>query len=101
MGSSEGDQRFEKLLRGIGFAVLNVQKASLTDPREGVELREVRFKLDADHRTSVLVICKGVGADGDLVAFTGAPDMETAMLALGKALAGGTLKWREDRPFGL
>lgn len=100
MGRSEGDVRFEKLLRSLGYAVLRLQQASEPGSSGDVELREVRFKLDCDNRTSVLVICKGVRGSASEVAFVGAPDLETAVLAVGKAIAGGALKWREDRPWG-
>lgn len=100
MARSEGDARFDKLLRSLGFAVLRLERSGPGGEAEGVELTEVRFKLDADNRTSVLVICKGTEEGQQLVAFVGGPDLSTAMIAVGKALAGRALKWREDRPYG-
>lgn len=99
MARSEGDVRFEKLLRGLGFAILNLQKAAELEAVGTARLTEVRFKLDADNRTSVLVICKGVLGDGKKIAFVGAPDLETAVLAVGRSVAAGALKWREDLPY--
>lgn len=99
MASSEGDVRFEKLLRALGYACLRVQKGANGGFDGDIVLNEVRFKLDQDNRTSVLVIVKAASGEGKKVAFVGGPDFETAMLALGKALAGASLKWREDRPY--
>ena len=100
MGRSEGDERFDKLLRGLGYAVLGIQKEGDEERNPSILLTEVRFKLGADNRTSVLVVIKGRAGDGAVVAFLGTPSLETAVLALGKSLKAGSLRWREDRPYG-
>lgn len=94
------DGRFERLLRQIGYAVLRLQRENTDTRNSGVRVTDVRFKLDADNRTSVLVILKGVADDGEKVAFVGGPDLESAVIAVGKRLEGETLRWREDRPWG-
>ena len=95
----EADEKFEKLLRALGYAVLRLQKANGESGPDAVRVTDVRFKLDADSRTSVLVILKGVVDGSGVVAFAGGPNLETAVLAVGGKLAGGGLKWREDRPW--
>lgn len=95
----ESDERFERLLRALGYAVLKLQKRNGTPDAQGVRLTEIRFKLDADNRTSVLVILKGDGGDGPVVGFAGGPDMETAVLSAAAKIEGGGVRWREDRPW--
>lgn len=94
-----GDERFEKQLRGLGYAVLRIQGASEGGDLGAVRLVEVRAKLDADNRTSVLLILKGVLDGEQQVAFVGGPDFETAVFTLGKKLAGEGLRWRYDPPW--
>lgn len=96
---SDGDQRFEAQLRAIGFALLRLQQANGGDGVEEPRVTDIRFKLDADNRTSVLVVLKGVQEGQVMVAFAGGPDLETAVIAVGKKVAGGALRWREDRPW--
>lgn len=97
LGTAE--QRFEKQLRALGYAVLRIQRANNVDEKTGVRVTDVRIKLDADNRTSVLVILKGVSEEGARVAFVGGGDLEGAVIAVGKRLSGEALKWREDRPW--
>lgn len=99
MGQSEADKRFEKTLRALGYAILQMQRAAEQGDPQGCVLREVRFKLDADNRTSVLAILKGDADVGQRIAFVGGPDLEGAVHAVGKALGAGVLKWREDLPY--
>lgn len=96
---TEADERFERTLRALGFAVLRLQKANETAGEDGVRVTDLRFKLDADAGTSVLAVVKGVRGQEELVAFTGGPDLETAVLSLGKKVQAGGLRWREDRPW--
>lgn len=99
MGRSEADARWERLLRALGLAVLTLQKHAGDGTVGDVALTEIRFRLDADNRTSVLVILKGYGQDGLRVGFVGALDLESAVIAAAKALAAGVVRWREDRPY--
>lgn len=98
--NGEADVRFERTLRALGFAVLNLQKANEKAGRDGVRVTDIRFKLDADNRTSVLVILKGVREEEALVGFTGGPDLEVAVLSAAGKLSAGAVRWREDRPYG-
>lgn len=100
MHKGEGDARFERLLRALGYGVLTIQKASGDRGDGGVLLNEIRFKLDADNRTSVLVILKGTMGADKVIGFTGAPNLETAVLAVKQKLEGGAVRWREDLPYG-
>ena len=99
MGRSEADQRFERLLRAIGYSVLALGKASMGRGDTEPVVHEVRILLHADNRTSVLLVIKAVRGDDRLIAFVGGPDIETALVSLKQRLAGGTLRWREDVPY--
>lgn len=100
MGRQSGaDARFEKRLRALGFAVVGLQNAHDRVKDEGVRLTDLRFKLDADNRTSVLVILKGEGGEGPLVGFTGGLDLETAVLSAWGKVKAKTVHWRIDRPW--
>lgn len=99
LGNTENDQRWEKELRALGLAVYEVQGRTGDGFKGQVELTEVRFKLDADHRTSVLVVVKGERGDERLVGFCGGPSLSAAVHALRKKLVAGAMRWREDRPW--
>lgn len=96
---SEADERFQKLVRALGFAVLRIQKLNEVAGEDGVRVTDLSFKLDADNRTSVLVVVKGTAEGAAVVGFVGADSMESAVLALSKRLVGGSVKWREDLPW--
>ena len=96
---SDGDKWFESHLRALGYSVLGLAKMSDLAQNPDMVLDEVRFKLDADNRTSVLVVLKAHRGGDSLVGFVGAPDLATAVLAVSKKLAAGRVKWREDRPW--
>lgn len=98
--NAKAEQAYMTRMVRVGECIALVDKASDENGLEDVVLDEVRVKLDADNRTSVLLIVKGHDDDGRLVAFIGGPDAETALYALGRKLASGGLSWREDRPFG-
>lgn len=99
MGQSQADRAWDAHLRAVGVALQRVTRHTHEGAAEGPTVYEVRFKLEADNRTSVLVIVKAHGQDHELIAFMGGPDLPTAVLALGKKLAGGAVKWREDLPW--
>jgi len=97
---SQADERFEKQLRALGFAILRLQKASEEADPEGFRVCEVRIKLDADNRTSVLLIVKGVMGAEPMVAFAGGSSLESAIITLSKQIEAGTVRWRDDPPWG-
>lgn len=99
MNKHDYDKLFEVRLRALGFAVLGLQRFAADSVDGGPRLIEVRFKLDADGGTSTLAVCKAVGDDGAVVAFVGGLELADVVLALAKKLEGGSLKWREDRPW--
>ena len=100
MGRTDGDVAWEKLVRAFGLSVIAVTQASSITDSQSVVLTEVRAKLHADNRTSVLLIIKATRGDDALVAFVGDSSFGGALLSLRKKLAAGSLKWREDRPWG-
>lgn len=94
------DERFERQLRALGYALLRLQKSSEDVKAGEVRVFELRAKLDADNRTSVLLIVKGVRDGTPVVAFVGGPDLETAVISLSKKLMGDAVRWRDDPPWG-
>ena len=99
MGRSKADEHWDRENRALGLAVRRVWQATEVAKVDEPELTEVRFKLDADNRTSVLVILKGVQGDRRRISFVGGFDLPAALLAVSKKMAAGALKWREDLPY--
>lgn len=93
------DVEFEKRLRAIGYAVeyLSQQKDVPVEGR--LRLDEVRVKLDADNRTSVLVVLKGTQDGMRVVGFVGGLDMGSVLIAARKKIQADALRWRADRPW--
>lgn len=99
MSHKDRGEEWDKRVRAVGFALLRLERHAVGGQAEDVELTEVRFKLDADNRTSVLGILKGVRDGASLVGFVGGPDLTSTVLSAGKKLAAGAVRWREDRPW--
>ena len=99
MHNGEADERWERQLRAMGLAVAGLQNCTHIGRGSGPTVIELKFKLEQDNRTSVLVIVKARGEEGGLVGFVGALDLETAMIAVEGKLRAGSMKWREDRPW--
>ena len=97
--SQRNDDRWEKRLRAVGLCVEHLERYADPGQMEDVCLTEIRFKLDADYGTSVLCILKGTRDGSRIVGFVGAPDLTGCVLATGKKVAAGAVKWREDRPW--
>lgn len=91
--------RWEKLLRRLGLSIQEMERHAVNGQDLSPELIDIRFKLDADNRTSVLVVLKAIEEGEQLVAFTGGVDLSSAVIATAKKLKAGALKWREDRPW--
>jgi len=103
MGNNQArelDTKWGKTVRALGYAILALERDAGQDHHTQYQLTDLRFKLDADNGTSVLVVVKGTGEEGPMVAFTGGFDLSSALLSLYKKLKGSTLKWRVDRPYG-
>jgi len=93
------DEVWEKRLRKVGLAVDLVDILRERGDESGVVWTDVRLKLDADNRTGVLVVAKGVLEGTKVVAFVGASNVAEALLALYGRVRAGDLRWREDRPW--
>lgn len=100
MGRNDADEAWEKALRTAGLALEAIWREHGPHRQGGVQVSEVRFKLDADEDTSVLCVLKGEGEGGKLIAFVGGLDLKTTAIAAAKKLGRGVLRWREDRPWG-
>lgn len=94
------DDRFERLLRSTGLAVLAIWREASLEGLCGVRLTELRVKLDADNGTSVLVIAKGMRGDEKVIGFVGANTLDAGLIALRKKMEADAVRWREDLPYG-
>lgn len=90
---------WDRFVRRIGFALLQLERYTPGGVSDVVELTELRFKLDADNRTSVLCVVKAVVAGEHMVGFVGAGDLSATVVALAKKVVAGNVRWREDRPY--
>lgn len=106
-----GDQRVEdkesryhkKMARQIakkGEVLLDLAD-QLDDPRaDGVVYTELRVKLDTGADDEVLAVLKRDGVGGKEIAFHYAQDVGAVIEGLVGRLKNGSLKWREDKPYG-
>lgn len=94
------DDGFERRLRALGFGVLRIEREADHGRCGTVEVTSIRFVLNADHGTSVLAVLKGVEVEEQVIAFVGGYDLSTVILDVARKLEKGTLRWKEDRPWG-
>lgn len=90
---------WESYVSAVGVAIMHLNRHAVNGPAEGPSLTGINIKLDADNRTSVLVVLKAVEGEEKLVGFVGGPDLPTAIIAAGKKVAADVVRWREDRPW--
>lgn len=93
------DGSWEKYALRLGLSLAHIQKSCVNGVNEALEIREIRIKLDADNRTSVLVILKALRGDDQLVGFVGGHDLGTAIIATAKKVQADAVRWRVDRPW--
>lgn len=99
MGRDEKDEQWDKYVRRIGHALLQLERYAPGGQGKGLLLTEVRFKLDADNRTSVLVVLKAERGEERLVGFVGGADLSSVTIAAAKKILADAVRWREDRPW--
>lgn len=99
MARNELDEQWEKRIRSLGLAVMEVERHQADGAAGGPELTELRYQLEADNRTSVLLILKARGENGGLVGFVGGSTLSDVLLSSAKKLRAGAVRWREDRPW--
>lgn len=99
MSKHDYEVAWEKRLRALGVSAERVDQAAAGDGLEGRTLYDIRFQLDADNGSGVLVIVKSRSASGKEVGFVGGSTFTEALLSVGKRLARESLKWREDKPW--
>ena len=99
MGRSQDETTWEKRLRRAGLALGHLERFAIEGGFEGVELLELRFKLDADNRTSVLCVLKAQVGDERVVGFVGGLALTDVVIATAKKLVADAIRWREDRPW--
>jgi hypothetical protein len=64
-----------------------------------IRLDSVKVKLDADNRTSVLLVLSGSSSEGEFVAFVGGLTAVTAFQALRKQYLAKRIRWRPSIPW--
>jgi hypothetical protein len=61
---------------------------------------EIKLKMLYDDRGNVLAIVKADGPEGPQVAFHGGETVSEALRGIVSRWDNGTLKWKEDKPYG-
>jgi hypothetical protein len=90
-------ERMKKRLRQSSAAVYR----SLERPETfSVLVTEIRVRFPDAALGEYMVVLKGVSDEGKHVAFYRADDYESAVTGALLAWENGSLKWREDRPWG-
>ncbi len=84
----------------LGESVMYLALA-VEDPPGGERwLKEIRFKVRYGVEGDVLVIVKAEGGSGNEIAFHSGDRLDDACQGLASRLRNGSLKWREDKPYG-
>ena len=65
-----------------------------------VMLLEIRLKLSYDDGREHMAVVKAVVEGVQAVGFVSAPELDTLVHLVAAKLMNGTMKWREDRPYG-
>lgn len=96
----KADKAYRKWMDGLAGGLLQIGTYQQTIQEEKPTLVEFRVKCDPDDEKGVLVIVKGyLGAEW-YVAFHRAETVGEAVQGLGNRLRNGSLKWKEDVPYG-
>lgn len=82
------------------FTLEQLERLAEGDDSSRITLTGVKFKLDADGGTSVLLVLQGFREEREYVAFVGGYDMISCLLTLRRKLQKNRIGWRESRPWG-
>jgi len=63
-------------------------------------LVEVRLRAPQSPEGEWMAVVKAVHEDGQVVGFVSAPSLDVLIHLVAAKLQNGTVKWREDRPYG-
>lgn len=80
----------------VGQALGDVDRFQETAHVDQPELYELKIKCDRSDPQGVLVMAKGVGEDGYLVAFHRGETVVEAVVGITRRLKNHTLKWKRD-----
>lgn len=84
----------------VGLSVADIERARDHQGDDRPEVVELRIKCDVADVEGVLVIIKGTHEHKEVVAFHRDDDVVNALRGVGNRLRNGSLKWREEKPYG-
>lgn len=99
MARDLGQGEWDKYVRRLGLSLLHLGRSAPGGEGEGPTILDLRFKLDHDNRTSVLLVMKAEGESDTLVGFIGGHDLATVVIAAAKKVRAGAVNWRRDVPW--
>ncbi len=89
-----------RLLEKMGKRLEQLDRWVDDPPDSETFIVEVRFKVGGKYGEGVLAIIKVDGGQGKQIAFHGADSLGEALVGLVSRLENGSLKWKEDKPYG-
>lgn len=90
----------DRMMRRWGEALEHLDRHVMETPDEEHYITEVRLRVRYDDAGDVLAIVKADGPGGKGIAFHSDATPATALVGLVARLNNGSLKWREDKPYG-
>lgn len=106
-----GDRRIEEreaasqraatnMLTRIGVSAEKLDRHIIETPDDTHYISQICFKVRFDDVGDILGIIKADGPDGKTIAFHNGDSIAAVLSGLASRLDNGTLKWREDKPYG-
>ncbi len=93
-------QSAERHVCRVGEALMYLALC-VEDPPGGERwLKEIRLKVRYGSEGDVLAVIKAEGTEGEQVAFNSGDRLDDVIVGLASRMRNGSLKWREDRPYG-
>lgn len=94
------DKAYDRWAGEIVRALGNIETYQSEIQEGRPTLVSFRIKCDPDDEKGVLLIAKGYQGSQAFVAFHGDVTVTSAIVGFGNRLANGSLKWREETPYG-
>lgn len=96
---SKSTQSYKNSFERVGAELVELGARVDRLPGE-VCLLELRVKIGLTEVDEHMCIVKAASDEGPVVAFVTAPDLDVLVHLVAAKLLNGSMKWREDRPYG-
>lgn len=93
-------RRAMKLQERMGESVLTLDDYITDTGGHNRYVVEIRFKVRYADEGDILIVVKRAGEGGKEIAFHSADTLGEAVISLANRMRNGSLKWREDKPYG-